>query len=148
MEASWSRVHISGQPCIHTIGVQTLNLDNFSKSSMVTPTTNRGDYAAVIVAVLPTLQTSSPPSPPTPTIPDPEPDVVSTARIFFSPFHTLKLATALLVLLRSQSLATPSYEPVIIWESDVGERATDEGTDKCINEGAVEDKVVEATRKS
>ena len=81
-------------------------------------------------------------------MPDPELDVASTARIFFSPFHTLKFATALLVLLRSQSLVIPSYDPVMTWESDVGESATDEGVDRCMNETVAEGPVVEATRKS
>ena len=136
----------------HTIEAQTSNFVNTCQNLLyrhrATPTTNWVDYVAVEAAVLPTLQTSNPPSPPTPIIPDPEPDMESTARTFFSPFHTLKLATALLVLRRSQSLTTPSYEPVIIWESDVGESATDEGVDECINESVAEDRVVEAARKS
>ena len=60
----------------------------------------------------------------------------------------MKLATALLVLLRSQSLTTPSYEPVMTWESDVGESATDEGVDGCMNERIDEDRVVGVVRKS
>ena len=137
----------AGSHCITR--VQTRNFVNFFKTfNSVTNHHKPGDYEDVVVAVLPTLQISSPPSPPTPTILDPELDALSTARIFLSPFHTLKLATALLVLRRSQSLTTPSYEPVIIWESDVGESATDEGVDECINESVAEDRVVEAARKS
>ena len=70
------------------------------------------------------------------------------AKTFFSPSHTLKLATALFVLLRSQSLTTPSYEPVMIWESDVGESATDAGSDECMKERVAEDRLVGAARKS
>lgn len=80
---------------------------------------------------------------------DPELDVASTAKIFFSPFHTLKLATTLLELLRSHSLTTPSYDPVTIWESDVGESATEDGVHGCMKESVAEDRVVEAAaRKS
>jgi hypothetical protein len=55
---------------------------------------------------------------------------------------------ALFVLLRSHNLTPPSYEPVTTWESEVGERATDEGVDGCMKQSEVEDRVVGETRKS